>query len=186
MILFMIKFIAGTGYSGSIFGTKQTDGSLGKKSVMMTHSDLQKIAVKYLLHRDTPNMDLKCQFAIQDANSMYGEIADVYGLSSSYNVLVEVKSNQPDLKADAKKKCRQPDSVGLGMYRYYFFPKGLINGADVRLDWGILEYDIVNKKVEVVRNSSKFVESVRKADAIKYSIIRKLAKPGKEIKYAYM
>jgi len=148
----------------------------------LTHNELQQVAVKYLLHKKTPNMDIKCQYTIQNANSMYGEIADVYGLSSSYNVLIEVKSNYPDFLVDENKRCRQPDSVGLGHYRYYFFPKGLINGANVRLDWGILEYDIVNKKVDVVRKSLKFVESVRKADAIKYSIIRKLAKPGKEIK----
>jgi len=78
------------------------------------------------------------------------ERTDVFGLRSTCSVVIEVKVSRNDFLADAKKPERQ--SGGLGNYRFYLCPEGLLQPSDMPPKWGLL-YAVGNKVVEIVKPS---------------------------------
>jgi hypothetical protein len=67
------------------------------------------------------------------------EEADVFGFRSNCSALIEVKISRSDFKADAKKTHRK--GVGIGTYRFYFSPPGIIAPHDIPSGWGLLHID---------------------------------------------
>ena len=113
-----------------------------------SHSELNAIAVKWLLRPQSakgPN----CQVAFQEVSDTSGrERCDAWGWSWGYppcSVLVEVKVSRSDFLADRKKPHRQ-EGKGVGTYRYFMCPEGLINIDDLPDRWGLLW---VNKRGHV-------------------------------------
>lgn len=113
-----------------------------------THSELNAIAVKWLLRAQSAKGP-SCQVAFQEVSDTTGrERCDAWGWSWSYpqcSVLVEVKVSRSDFLADRKKPHRQ-EGRGVGTYRYFMCPEGLINIEDLPERWGLLW---VNKRGHV-------------------------------------
>lgn len=63
------------------------------------------------------------------------EVADVVAFRSSSSLLVEVKCSRSDFFADAQKPERA--AGGLGVYRFYLCPVGLIAPDEVPSRWGL-------------------------------------------------
>ena len=105
----------------------------------MTHADLNAIAVKWLL-RATSGNGAGCHVAFQEVSDTSGkERCDAWGYSWSWNpysVLVEVKVSRSDFFADRKKPHRQLG--GVGSFRYFMCPEGLIDIKDLPEGWGLL------------------------------------------------
>ena len=59
------------------------------------------------------------------------EIPDVFGWNYWATVLIEVKVSRSDFLADAKKSFRQQPEEGVGAFRYYCSPEGLITEVDL-------------------------------------------------------
>ncbi|MFT0546998.1 hypothetical protein ACMHYO_11720 [Allopusillimonas ginsengisoli] len=85
-----------------------------------------------------------CAVAVSEcASGWVGERPDAIGFRftghapTDGSVLVEVKVSRADFLADAKKPHRSGD--GLGSWRYYMAPKGLIQVDDLPPGWGLLE-----------------------------------------------
>lgn len=57
--------------------------------------------------------------------------------------LVEAKMSISDFRADAKKEFRQNPESGVGKYRYYACPEGLLKPEDLPEKWGLI---YVNEK----------------------------------------
>lgn len=57
------------------------------------------------------------------------------------SVVVEVKVSRSDFKADMKKAHRSGDSLGMGNWRYYLCPEGLIVPDDLPEKWGLIYAD---------------------------------------------
>lgn len=114
----------------------------------MTHSELNAIAVKWLL-RPVSGKGPNCQVAFQEVSDTSGrERCDAWGWSWGYppcSVLVEVKVSRSDFLADRKKPHRQ-EGCGVGTYRYFMCPEGLITIDDLPERWGLLW---VNKRGHV-------------------------------------
>jgi hypothetical protein len=53
------------------------------------------------------------------------------------SIVLEAKVSRADFLADAKKPHRQPGK-GLGRWRYYLCPEGLISPDELPLGWGLL------------------------------------------------
>ena len=76
------------------------------------------------------------------------EQADVVAFRSSCSAIIEAKTSRSDFLVDARKPERQVDGLGLGVYRYYLCPAGLIMPADLPLRWGLL-HEVDGKVIQV-------------------------------------
>lgn len=113
----------------------------------MTHADLCALAVRWL-KRPNSGGGHGCTVAVSECRSGFGgEIPDAIGFRANWNngsVVVEVKTSRSDFLADRNKPHRQ--SGGMGTWRYYMAPEGVIKPADLPEKWGLLE---VNKRRHV-------------------------------------
>ncbi|KKN85120.1 hypothetical protein LCGC14_0282890 [marine sediment metagenome] len=64
------------------------------------------------------------------------ERPDVLGFRSSCSAMIEVKVSRSDFLADHKKPERS--SGGIGVYRFYLCPEGLISPNELPAKWGLL------------------------------------------------
>jgi hypothetical protein len=108
-----------------------------------THRELCHLAVKWLQRAPGRNGPA-CQVAFSEAKCGWnGEIPDAIGFRTAAedegSVVVEVKISRSDFIADRVKAHRQDPANGMGMYRYYFAPEGLIAVSDLPELWGLVE-----------------------------------------------
>ena len=76
------------------------------------------------------------------------ERADVIGFRSTASVVIEAKTSRADFFADAKKPHRT--GPGLGNYRFFLCPTGLITPDELPKGWGLL---YAGRKVELVHGA---------------------------------
>lgn len=114
------------------------------KSERQSHDELVQLAVKWLKlpnSRGGPG----CQVAFSEARNGVkdGEIPDAIGYRAGVwnegTTLVEVKVSRADFLADAKKPHRLHSALGIGTYRYYLAPEGLIKPEELPERWGLIE-----------------------------------------------
>lgn len=107
-----------------------------------THAELCTIAVKWL-KRPNSNNGHGCHVAVSEVRSGWtGEIPDAIGFrqsgyaASDGSVVVEVKVSRSDYLADRKKPHRIEG--GLGNWRYFMCPEGMIQPDELPEGWGLL------------------------------------------------
>lgn len=107
----------------------------------LTHGELNSIAAKWL-KRPLSNNGPGCQVALTEVGGLFGgERADAFGYRWGYDggsVVVESKVSRSDFLADRAKPHRNGTSPGMGTYRYYICPEGLIDIPDLPHGWGLL------------------------------------------------
>lgn len=115
----------------------------------MTHDQLCDIAVRWL-KRPQSQRGPGCACAFKEVASVSGrERADAWGMAYNYgggSNLVEVKVSRADFLSDKNKPHRQRPETGMGEFRYYLCPEGVIQLADLPDRWGLLW---VNKRGHV-------------------------------------
>ena len=114
--------------------------------IPMAHNDLCKIAVKWLKRPNSAGGP-GCLVAVSEvAGGWSGEIPDAIGFCQSWGcegaTVIEVKVSRSDFLADKKKPHRQADQ-GMGAWRYYMAPEGLISVEELPAGWGLIE---INKR----------------------------------------
>lgn len=115
------------------------------------HKSLCEIAVKWLKRAPSAGGP-GCAIAMSECKTGWsGEIPDAIGFRrtgyqhpTDGSVVVEVKVSRSDFLADAKKPHRTHG--GIGSWRYYMVPQGLITPEELPLGWGLLN---VNKRGHV-------------------------------------
>lgn len=124
------------------------------------HRELCEIGAKWL-KRPESQKGHACHISIIEA-ACYGENPDVIGYrhgnpktydagtdkeyQSDYHVgttLIEVKTSRSDFLVDKKKPHRLNPATGMGKWRYYLCPEGVIKVEDLPPKWGLL---YVNKR----------------------------------------
>jgi hypothetical protein len=141
----------------------------------MTHTDLINVGAKWL-NKDAPNILYKSQFvATEIACSGSAEIPDILGLRPQGNILIEVKISVADFKRDSAKKCRNPETLQLGLKRFYLAPEGLISLDLIPEKWGLLEWD--GRQIVIKKHSEEFKEDMKAINFVYYSILRRTNKP---------
>lgn len=71
-----------------------------------------------------------------------GEKPDVYGVDSKgHSTVLEVKVERSDFFRDRRKRWRKP-GVGMGLYRAFVAPSGLISTCELPDGWGLLEHSV--------------------------------------------
>lgn len=69
-----------------------------------------------------------------------GEIPDAIGwkFSGQVSILVECKATRADFLADRNKRFRANPELGMGDWRFYLCPPGIITVEDLPAGWGLL------------------------------------------------
>ncbi len=103
----------------------------------MTHADLVARAEKWL--RDSR----RCAVVLTEAGANW-EFPDAIGWRTGYDpvsILVECKTSRGDFLVDRKKPFRLASApeLGMGRFRYFLAPPGIIRPEELPLRWGLLE-----------------------------------------------
>lgn len=88
------------------------------------------------------------------------------GPSDGGAVLVEVKVSRSDFLADARKPHRADPALGVGRYRYYLCPEGLIAPEEIPPRWGLL-YVTSRRSVRAVAGPAAVLRHHRRGDPMR-------------------
>lgn len=108
-----------------------------------SHRELCSLAVNWL-QRAPGRSGPACQMAFSEAKGGWnGEIPDAIGFRTAAedegSVVVEVKVSRADYLADRVKGHRQNGTLGMGLYRYFMAPEGMIGVQELPAGWGLVE-----------------------------------------------
>lgn len=111
-------------------------------SLDMTHKNLCDIAVRWL-KKTNINGGPCCHVAVSEMQGGWsGEIPDAIGFrAAGYNdgaIIVEVKVSRSDFLADRNKPHRNGETLGMGKWRFYLCPEGMIKPDEVPEKWGLV------------------------------------------------
>ena len=111
----------------------------------MTHHELCCLVAKKFFKRHFNVFGMRnTQYVAIELNTICREIPDVFGFGGNYTQLFEVKMTHADFLNDKKKKWKN-FSDGVGEYRTYVCPEGVIDESELPEKYGLLHYDEVNE-----------------------------------------
>lgn len=142
-----------------------------------THNDLVNLANKWLKRRK------KCGVTMVEWYGGPGEIPDAIGFRYTTSILIEVKVSYNDFKKDFDKHFRKRMGYGMGEFRYYMCPKGIIPIDEVPKNWGLLE--VKNDRIYITKEANKIkrgVMTLRKENQLMVNALRAvICSTGKEL-----
>ena len=99
-----------------------------------THDNLVDRAAKWL-------RSMNCSVVLEEmtAYTWNGETPDAIGWVENKSILIECKTSRADFRKDLKKRFRDPLYKGMGQWRFYLTPEGLLKENDCPVGWGIYE-----------------------------------------------
>src|SRR6266404_2922136 len=100
----------------------------------MNHEDITLIGARWLRKRCLE----RCPVVFPELVSLSMETPDVIGFNHQHSVVIEVKTSHRDFLADKKKVFRMFPEEGMGSFRLYLCPAGVINPAELPEKWGLL------------------------------------------------
>lgn len=143
----------------------------------MTHKELVGIAHRWA------TKNVSCGVVLAELYNSLGECPDVIGFGGWHSVLIECKASRSDFLADRNKSWRQEEAKGMGTYRYYCCPEGLIQLADLPPKWGLLwvtpkgkvkrVFDPFNEAYHY-NNPYKFERNIEAEQQYLYCILRRI------------
>lgn len=101
----------------------------------VTHAELVKRAAVWLRRIQ------RCSVVVTEITSSGSEQPDALGWRFGASVLVECKATRADFLSDAKKPFRIFPETGMGNYRFYMVPSGLVSLGEVPNGWGLVEVE---------------------------------------------
>jgi hypothetical protein len=108
-----------------------------------------------------------------------GESPDAFGWGGWTTQLIEVKVSRADFLSDKKKRWRKYPEQGLGAFRSYLCPEGIIKPEDLPDKWGLLYINEKGKIRKIVepeiqdRNHGEelqLVTSILRREGINYGV----------------
>jgi hypothetical protein len=111
----------------------------------MTHAKLVKHAEAWLLNTKG------CAFVFTELVTYVGETPDAIGFRDmGVSMLVECKVSRSDFMADINKHHRKEPAAGMGSYRFYMCPEGLLKPEDLPPRWGLVYVYEGGRKRQIV------------------------------------
>lgn len=151
----------------------------------LTHAHLVKFAYEWVLKSGS------CGVAFREFNTgaCNGEYPDVIGFSSGPTTIIECKTSRADFLADSKKMFRRYPEQGMGDYRYYFCPEGLIKVEELPEGWGLIYVNAEGKakrkhRAEVKKANGfnipyQHKKNIKAEHNLMYSALRRLQLRGR-------
>lgn len=155
--------------------------------IPLTHDELVAKAAKFLEtpHRGKDYSQRLPAHCVITTGIGCGEIPDVLGFyGAGWTTLIEVKVSRADFLSDAKKPFRSYPSHGMGDYRYYLTPEGMLDVDELPSGWGLMEWR--GKKLKVVKWGCKMEARKAHEMSVLLSLIRRIgqnAPQGVSIKF---
>lgn len=112
--------------------SKNTPETVPQRLLPFTHDELVQRAERWLYS------SARCNFAIMEPRGHGLEIPDAIGWRYDGSILVECKVTRADFRHDRKKPHREVPAIGLGKYRWFLCPRGLIKPDELPKHWGLL------------------------------------------------
>jgi len=148
----------------------------------LSHAILVQIAYKWILKNG-------CGVAFREFRSYAcnGEFPDVIGFSSGgHSTLIECKATRSDFLADRKKTFRTTPELGMGSYRFFCCPKGLIKESELPDGWGLIEINeqgiaraVVHPWRHWQERENRNEKNWKAEHGLMYSALRRLALRGR-------
>ncbi len=143
-----------------------------------THDALVRAGRRFLVIKGGftgyADKQLPCQVVITEMAGSHSEIPDVLGWYWGVTTLLEAKTSYADFQADAKKRFRSDPEQGMGVFRAYITPAGLIPESALPDGWGLIE--VLSLRRTVVRVAPRAF-TTRNKDAefgVLFSMVRRL------------
>lgn len=114
------------------------------------HKELCERGAKWLKRHDQNIVIPNCATVAVDMVTIEAETPDIIGWSSGASVMIEVKVDRGDFLKDCKKPFREICETGVGEFRYYLCPTGLIKDVELPDKWGLLYLNERNK-IEIIK-----------------------------------
>lgn len=139
-----------------------------------SHNNLVEIAAKWLKKHKNNAVIPNCPYIAKDltTNTYSGEIPDVIGWNYWTSVLIEVKVSRRDFLKDKKKEFRNKPELGMGEFRYYCCPEGIIKEEELPNNWGLL-YLNENNKIETIKLANQVNSNLVCERTVLLSILRR-------------
>ena len=129
-------------------------------TVRASHDELSLIVAKWLKKHSKNILIPNCATIALDIKTLEQEKPDVIGWNGCSSIMIEVKVGRGDSLQDFKKPFRKYPEKGVGQYRYYCCPDGLIKENEIPEKWGLLYLNDKNK-IEIIK-----VAEIQKANMI--------------------
>lgn len=139
-------------------------------STSFSHRDLCLKATKHLKNKGIHPFH-KCQYVVCELERA-GESPDAFGFGGSSSQLIEVKVSRSDFLSDKKKYWRKHPEHGIGRFRSYLCPEGLIKESDLPKYWGLLWINEKGKIIEIVKPEAQESNHIEELNLI-ISILRR-------------
>lgn len=142
-----------------------------------THAALCQRAERWLRSRG-------CGVTTVELVTYAAETPDVIGWRGGLSVVCEVKVSRSDFLRDAQKPSRACPGVGMGDWRIYVTPAGLLTPAEIPDGWGLLEaHGRTLRPVHGIAPGNiwgcpPFVGNKRAEALVLCSLVRRLQKPS--------
>lgn len=136
----------------------------------LTHAELVELAVAWL--RRTHRV------VFSELGSVGSEIPDAIGFKGGFSTLAECKTTRSDFCADGKKFWRRCPHLGMGVWRWFLCPAGVIQVEDLPERWGLIW--VRNGRLRIQRRAApfSFPETARYESEILVSALRRLEAVG--------
>lgn len=126
-----------------------------KPKIELTHAALVERGVQWLRARH------ECRVIVHEQSiDNVQESPDVLGWNKrGVSILVECKVSASDYYRDRRKFFRQFAEMGMGFFRYYLTPPGLINPKSLAKGWGLAE--VHGRRVIIIKEATAQKRSSR-------------------------
>lgn len=115
----------------------------------------------------------RCGVTFSELSTANTEIPDVLGFQSGGSSLIEAKASRGDFLSDKNKIFRQYPEQGMGNYRFYACPTGLIKENELPANWGLI-YVSEKGRCTVVVKPKKQERNLYAENAYMYSVLRRI------------
>lgn len=139
----------------------------------MKHTELVNISAKWLKKHYQNGVLPNCPIVSKELKTLNGsgEIPDIMGFCNGASVMLEIKVNKADFLNDHKKRHRKAD-YGMGNYKYYVCPYGLIHHTELPDKWGLIYFN-ADGSLEIAHKGKSSVANLRAERDYLYSMLRR-------------
>jgi len=123
-----------------------------------------------------------CAVTITEMTTAISETPDVIGWTGTgSSFLLECKASISDFKADQNKAFRRHPSLGIGRFRFYLAPSGLLKPEQIPKGWGLLNASN-GGRITMTKPSDVFEYKHDYEMGVFLSLLRRMkVKPGKHV-----
>lgn len=119
---------------------------------VMSHALCVRMAAEYMRKR--------AEVVLPEFFTHNAELPDVIAFNSRCSTVIECKVSRSDFLKDRFKSFRVNPNSGMGDYRYYCAPKGLIRHEELPIHWGLIEILPGNKIRKAVDCYTAFKKNI--------------------------